>query len=116
MCKSNGDDADVDIRGFYTTRIPSESLEEYEFDCNIPEGNVMLTKSIIRSTSKISGCCKNINVVPNGFLLINEEITEPLVEVSFDLYEKDLGRKRKVVIENDELDNYDDDDDEGASN
>ena len=38
-------------------------------------------------------------------------MTEPLVEVSFDLY-KDLRRMRKVVIENDELDNYDD----GTSN
>ena len=115
MCKSN---AEVDIRGFYTTRIPSESLEEYEFDCNIPEVNVIATSSLIKSTSKVAGGCKNINVVPNGFLLINEKITEPLVEVSFDLYEKDLRRKRKVVIdedinevvEHDEFDNYDDDD------
>ena len=113
MCES--DEIKDDVRGFYTTRIPSESLEEYEFDCNIPQVNVMLTKLLIRSTSQISGGFKNINVVPNGFLLINEEITKPLVEVSFDLYEKDLSRKRNVVIENDELDNYDDDD-EGTSN
>ena len=38
-------DADVDIRRFYTTRIPSESLEEYDFDCNRPEVNVIVTKS-----------------------------------------------------------------------
>ena len=103
MCSN---DADVDIRGFYTTRIPSESLEEYEFECNIPEVNVIVTSSLMRSTSKVAGGCKNINVVPSGFLLINE-MTERLVEVSFDLY-KNSRRKRKVV---DELDSYDDDDD-----
>ena len=97
---------DVDIRGFYTTRIPSESLEEYEFECNIPEVNVIVTSSLMRSTSKVAGGCKNINVVPSGFLLINE-MTEPLVEVSFDLY-KNSRRKRKFV---DELDSYDDDGD-----
>ena len=102
MCNN---DADVDIRGFYTTRTPSESLEEYEFECNIPEVNVIVTRSLMRSTSKIAGGCKNINVVPNGFLLM-DKITEPLVEVSFDLY-KDL--RRRVVI------NDDDDDDDGTS-
>ena len=103
MCSN---DADVDIRGFYTTRIPSESLEEYEFECNIPEVNVIVTSLSMRSTSKVAGGCKNINVVPSGFLLINE-MTKPLVEVSFDLY-KNSKRKRKVV---DELDSYDDDGD-----
>ena len=93
---------DVDIRGFYTTRIPSESLDKYEFDCNRSEVNVMVTKSLIRS--KIVGGCKNINVVPNGIFLISEGVTEPLVEVSFDLYEKNLRRKSKV--------NDDDDDDD----
>ena len=107
MCSN---DADVDIRGFYTTRIPSESLEEYEFECNIPEVNVIVTGSLMRSTSKVAGGCKNINVVPSGFLPTSEMI-EPLVEVSFDLY-KNLRRKRKVV---DELDGYDDDDDVTSS-
>ena len=102
MCSN---DADVDIRGFYTTRIPSGSLEEYKFECNIPEVNVIVTSSLIKFTSKIAGGCKNINVVSNGFLLMNK-ITEPLVEVSFDLY-KDL--RRRVII------NDDDDDDDGTS-
>ena len=97
MSENNGRIKD-DIRGFYTTRIPSESLEEYEFDCNIPEVNVIVTKSLIKSTSKVAGGCKHINVVSNGFLLINEEIIEPLVEASFDLYGKDL-RRRKVINE-----------------
>ena len=98
-------DDDVDIRGFYTTRIPSESLEEYDLLCNIPEVNVIVTKSLIKSTSKIAGGCKSINVVSNGFLLINEEIIESLVEVSFDLYGKELRRRRKVINEDINEDN-----------
>ena len=61
--------------------------------------NVIVTKSLIKSTSKVAGGCKHINVVSNGFLLINEEIIESLVEVSLDLYGKDLRRKRKVINE-----------------
>ena len=115
MCSN---DADVDIRGFYTTRIPSESLEEYEFECNIPEVNVIVTSSLIKSTSKVAGGCKHINVVSNGFLLINEELFEPLVEVSFDLYEKNLRRKviKKVVNEDINEDDVDDDDSEDKDN
>ena len=79
---------DVDIKSFYTTTIPIGSLKEYDFDCNFPEVNIMITKSLIKSTSKVAGGCKSINVVSNGFLLINEEIVEPLVEISFDLYER----------------------------
>ena len=90
---------DSDIKGFYTTTIPLESLEEYDFDCNILEVNVIVTKSLIKSTSKVARGCKSINVVSNGFLLINEEILESLVEVSFDLYEKSLRGRRKVVNE-----------------
>ena len=111
MCKSN---ADVDIRGFYTTRIPSESLDEYEFDCNIPEVNVIVTSSLIKSTSKVAGGCKHINVVSNGFLLINEEIFEPLVEVSFDLYEKNLRRKVIKEVVNEVVNEDDDDDDDDS--
>ena len=100
---------DADIKGFYTTMIPSGSLEEYDFDCNFPEVNVVVTKLLIKNTSKVAGGCKSINVVSKGFLLINEEIIEPLVEVSFDLYEKDM-RRRKVAKE-DELNNYNEDED-----
>ena len=108
---------DADIKGFYTTTIPSESLEEYDFDCNFPEVNVIVTKSLIKNTSKVAGGCKSINVVSKGFLLINEEIMESLVEVSFDLYEKDIRRRNKVinevinkVINEDNLENnYDED-------
>ena len=93
--------------------IPSESLEEYDFDCNIPEVNVMVTKSLIKNTSNVAGGCKSINVVSNGFLLINEEIIESLVEVSFDLYEKDIRRRKKVVNEViNEVINEDDEDED----
>ena len=37
---------DIDIKGFYTATIPSESLEEYDFDCNIPE----IKQTILYST------------------------------------------------------------------
>ena len=109
MCSN---DADVDIRGFYTTWIPSESLEEYEFECNIPEVNVIVTSSLIKSTSKVAGGCKHINVVSNGFLLINDEIFEPLVEVSFDLYEKNLRRKVIKEVVNEVVNDDDDSEDE----
>ena len=88
---------DADVKGFYTTMIPLESLEEYDFDCNFPEVNVIVTKSPIKNTSKVAGGCKSINVVSKGFLLINEEIIESLVEVSFDLYEKDIRRRIKLL-------------------
>ena len=62
------DEDDSDIKGFYTTTIPLESLEEYDFNCNIHEVNVIVTKLLIKSTSKIAGGCKTINVVSDGFL------------------------------------------------
>ena len=106
---------DADIKGFYTTTITSESLEECDFDCNFPEVNVIITKSLIKNTSKVAGGCKSINVVSKGFLLINKEIIESLAEVSFDLYEKDIRRRNKVineVINKDNLENnYDEDED-----
>ena len=98
---------DVEIKGFYTTTIPIESLKEYDFDCNKPKVNVMITKALIKSTSKVAAGCKSVSVVSNGFLwsqgdsshtLIDGVLEEcrplvkSLVEVSFDLCE----RKRRV--------------------
>ena len=82
----------IEIEGFYTTRIPLESLEEYSFDCNLSEVNVMVTKSIIKDTVGVVGGCKNVNVVSNG---VGNQ-----VEVSFDLYEKDDRKLRKGIIIN----------------
>ena len=76
----------AEIKGFYTTRIPSESLVEYEFDCNFSEVNVMVTKSFTRNSVNVAGGCKNVSVVSDN---------EGLAEVSFDLYEKDNRRRRK---------------------
>ena len=93
------------LKVFTLLQIPLESLEEYDFDCNFSEVNVMITKSLIKSTSKVAGGCKSINVVSNGFLLINEEIVEPLVEISFDLYErKRRGAKNEVNDDDDRED------------
>ena len=91
---------DSDIKGFYTTKIPLESLEEYDFNCNIYEVNVIVTKLLIKSTSKIARGCNSINVVSNGFLLINDEILESLVEVSFDLCEKSSKGRKKFLMKN----------------
>ena len=106
---------DVGIKGFYSTTIPLGSLVEYDYDCKKPEVNVMITKALIKSTSKVAAGSKSINVVSKGFLLINEEIIESLVEVSFDLYDKDIRRRNKVineVINEDNLENnYDEDED-----
>ena len=79
--------ADTNIKGSYTTTIPSNSLEKYEHDCNVSEVNVIITSSLMKDTSGAVGGCKHINVVSSGFILVNE-VMEPLVEVSFDLYDK----------------------------
>ena len=100
---------DSDIKGFHTTTILLESLEEYDFNCNIYEVNVIVTKLLIKSTSKIARGCNSINVVSNGFLLINDEIPESLVEVSFDLCEKS-SRGRKNVSYEEINEGFDDED------
>ena len=82
----------IEIKGFYTTRIPLESLEEYSFDCNLSEVNIMVTKSIMKDTVGVVGGCKNVNVVSNG--------VGGQVEVSFDLYEKDDRKLRKGIVIN----------------
>ena len=88
-----------DNKGFYTTTIPVESLGEYEFNCNICEVNVMITKTIINSTSKVCKVCRSISIVSNGFLIINDEVVKSLVEVSFDLCEKRNRDCHEVVNE-----------------
>ena len=75
MIQTN-DSKDADIKGHYTTRVPLESLKEYDYDCNFTEVNVIMRKSMMRS-----GACKNISIVPNGKVLISDCIV-PLVKVS----------------------------------
>ena len=44
VIQTNGS-KDADIRGYYTTRIPLESLKEYDYDCNYTEVNVIMYKT-----------------------------------------------------------------------
>ena len=90
---------DIETKGLYTTTIPLQSLEEYDFECNKSEVNVMVTNALIESTCKVATGCNFINVVSDGSL----KECKPLVEVSFDLYEKKRRRKgvhpKKPIIE-----------------
>ena len=80
---------DIETKGLYATTIPLQSLEGYEFDCNKGEVNVMVTNVLIESTCKVATGCNFINVVSDGLL----KQCKPLVEVSFDLYEKKRRRE-----------------------
>ena len=57
----------IEIKGLYTTMIPLESLEEYEFECNKDEVNIMVTNALTEATSKVATGCNFINVVSDGF-------------------------------------------------
>ena len=126
---------DVKIKGLYTTTIPLGSLVEYDFDCNKSEVNVMITKALIKSTFKVAAGCKSISVVSNGFLwrpgdsghtlvdgcieecrLLTKSLAKPLVEVSFDLYERkrrvNSRTNSKAQVRDSEDDNDDDDSDD----
>ena len=70
--------ANIDRKGMYTTIIPLSSMALYEFECNMEEVNVMVTKNLV---------CRNVRSK-----WINIVRTEPLgmvprdtVEVTFDL-------------------------------
>ena len=43
IIQTMNDLGDVEMKGFYTTTIPIESLKEYDFDCNKSEVTVMIT-------------------------------------------------------------------------
>ena len=77
VIRTNGS-KDVDIRGYYTTRIPLESFKEYDYDCNFTEVNVIMHKSMMRS-----GICKNIILVSDGKVLVSDRVV-PLVKVSLE--------------------------------
>ena len=69
---------DIETKGLYTTTIPLESLEDYEFECNgsmpskdiepLSEVNVMITNSLIKDTSKVASGCNFINVVLDSII------------------------------------------------
>ena len=88
---------DIETKGLYTTTIPLESLEKYEFECNesipskdiepLSEVNVMITNSLIKDTSKVASVCNFINVVLDSIIEDSLRGHSPFVEVSFDLHE-----------------------------
>ena len=87
---------DIETKGLYTTTVPLQSLEEYDFEFNKGEVNVMVTNALIESTYKVATGCNFINVVSDGSLKeCKSPLANPLVEVSFDSYEK--RRRRKGV-------------------
>ena len=89
---------DIETKGLYTTTIPLQSLEEYDFECNKGEVNVMVTNALIESTNKVATGCNFINVVSDGLLKeCKSSLAKPLVEVSFDLYEKKCRYPKKAI-------------------
>ena len=80
---------DIETKGLYTTTIPLQSLEEYDFECNKGEVNVMVTNALIESTHKDATGFNFMNVVSDGSL----KECKPFIEVSFDLYKKKHRRK-----------------------
>ena len=124
---------DIETKGLYTTMIPLESLEDYEFECNesipsediepLSEVNVTITNSLIKDTSKVASGCNFINVVLDSIIEDSLGGYSSLVEVSFDLNEKKLkcsrkpsNRSRRVSpkedYDKDDNDSDDDDDDD----
>ena len=98
----------IETKGLYTTTIPLESLEEYEFECNCNEVNIMVTNALIASTSKVATGCNFINVVSDGNRNGN------LVEVSFDLYEKKRRREARAQPRKPVSDNNNDNNNDGS--
>ena len=119
---------DIGTKGLYTTTIPLESLEEYEFECNesIPSKDieplsyVMITSSLIKDTSKVASGCNFINVVLDSIIEDSLGGHSPLVEVSFDLHERKCKTRQaepkgptgaRVEPKDDDNDNDDNDSD-----
>ena len=111
----------IETQGLYTTTIPLESLEEYEFECNKDEVNVMVTNALTEATSKVATGCNFINVVTDGLMKetygprrgpgeaykydplrgnkpLAKSLANPLVEVSFDLYEKKRRHEKELRL------------------
>ena len=107
VIQTNGS-KDVDIRGYYTTRIPLESLKEYDYDCNFTEVNVIMHKSMMGS-----GACKDISIVLDEKVLVSDCIV-PLVKVSlgdrsftskidYQIHRLGEARYKRIVVKSPEL-------------
>ena len=81
----------VDTKGLYTTIIPLSSMDEYDFDCNYDEVNVMISKALLVGGFK-SRC---INIVKGENLMGNDR---SYVEVTFDWFGKDSDIKVRTKI------------------
>ena len=75
----------IDRRGMYTTIIPLSSMKSYDFECNLDEVNVMVTKNLV--FRKVSS--KWINVIHTEPL---GKVPSPTVEVTFDLVRCECSR------------------------
>ena len=75
----------IDRKGLYTTVIPLSSISLYEFECNLEEVNVMVTKNLV--SRKVRS--KWINVVSTEPLGMSPR---PTVEVTFDLIPSEHNR------------------------
>ena len=75
----------IDRRGMYTTIIPLSWMKSYDFECNLDEVNVIVTKNLVYR--KVSS--KWINVVHTKPLGKNPS---PTVEVTLDLLRREHSR------------------------
>ena len=75
----------IDRRGMYTTIMPLSSMKSYDFECNLDEVNVMVTKNLV--CRKVSS--KWINVVHTEPL---GKVLSPTVEVTFGLVRHERSR------------------------
>ena len=79
----------IDRKGMYTTIIPLSSIVLYEFECNLEEVNIMVTKNLV--CKKVRS--KWINVVHTEPLGM---VPRPSVEVTFDL----ISERNRSIEEN----------------
>ena len=75
----------IDRRGMYTTIIPLSSMKSYDFECNLDEVNIMVTKNL--ACRKVSS--KWINIIHTEPL---GKVPSPTVEVTFDLVRRERSR------------------------
>ena len=69
----------------YTTIIPLSSMKSFDFECNLDEVNVVVTKNVV--CKKVSS--KWINVIQTKPL---DKVPSPTVEVTFDLVRREHSR------------------------
>ena len=82
--------SNIDRKGMYTTILPLSSMVLYEFECNLEEVNVMVTKNLVCRKVR-SNWINIIHTEPLGM------VPRPTVEVSFDLiYSNVIDRLKRI--------------------